>query len=581
MAAKKFSLKDSPIFKSTTVPKPVKPEEPTPAPETASPEPDKEQKKVVSPKAVKEKVPDVASFITLSGISVGKILGISRRVTALDITADKVVMVELVYTPTGARLDKFGMASLSRQKEGEREKEVIKTIKKVLQTSGINPKNVIVTIPGNLINHALLTFPLMPKKELHNALQREVKQHSTVPYEDTIVSYLSLGEISQKGIPKQNILLIMTSKTGMRHYLALMKECGIFPTAISTSQIAFYNLWQKTSLARKDKAIALVEIKGSTVTVNICKDDQLYVSRTIQIPGRENLEIFLSRVRVELDRSFLYYKQQFRGETVEKILLSEDSEDIKTIAEVLSDNLRMEVEEFDPLQLVSVRKELLDDLPSSPSVLTTAIGLAIEKNPRKRKRVNLLPEEIQERAQRIAKRISLGISGLALVTLLFLTYWGLDTTSRSYHQLLANQEERLLQMKPLITKYEVFEKKERIRQKEVGLIERITKGSPPWSLILQDLSNTVPKKIFLREVSIIEEDSRTGRNWQLTIRGEILKEGTSGWRGPLAVLLSNLKKSAFLKEVVLEPLQEEGPSVLETEEPKKTMSFTIRCLLNL
>lgn len=578
MATKKFSLKDSPIFKSTTVPKPEGPEKATPSSEAIPPEPgkEKEEDKALPPERVKEE--DKAVGIppsVYSAMSIGKTLGLSRRAIGLDIAADQVTIVELGHTPTGARLDKFGLAPIPRQPEEE--KEIIKAIKNVLQTSGINPKDVIVSIPGNLINHVLLSFPPMPKKELNNALQREVKQNTTTSPEDTIASYLPLGEISRKGIQKQNVLLIMVSKTEVGRYLSLLKESGIFPAAISTTQIAFYNLWQKIGREERDKAVALVEIKGSTVTVNICRGTQFYLCRTIKVPDRENMEVFLSQVRVELDRSFLYYKQQFRGETVEKILLSGDSQDIKTITKILSENLRMEVKEFNPLESVSVRKGLLPDLPPSPALLTTAIGLAIEGNKRKRERVNLLPEEIQERTQRITKRIFVGVAGSILATVLLLAYWGLETTSQSYRQLLADQKERLLQIKPIITKYETVKKKEQALQGGIRLVERLVEETPRLSPILQDLSNIVPKEVFFREISFGKGTSRDTKSWNLTIRGELIK-GTSGWRGPLTTLLANLKKSSFLREVVLEPIQEVESS--ETEKQLKTMPFTIKCLLN-
>jgi len=89
-----------------------------------------------------------------------------------------------------------------------------------------------------------------------------------------------------------------------------------------------------------------------------------------------------------------------------------------------------------------------------------------------REGINSLPGEIPERAPKIARRIFLGAAASVLVAIILLSYWGLQTTSRSHRQLPVKQEERLLRTKPIIRKDETIKKKGQFHRREVKPVER-------------------------------------------------------------------------------------------------------------
>ena len=220
-------------------------------------------------------------------------------------------------------------------------------------------------------------------------------------------------QILDQGKPEDKnmrVLLVAAKKEVIDERIAILKEAGLVPSVIDVDSFAIINSFGLVSHENQG-IIAIVDIGADITSTTILKDNLPYFNRDVPLGGNdltkaiiEGFEIeqaeaeelkrnpqkryadlinvispVLDSICGEIHLSFNYCESQLGG-SVRKIYLTGGFAKFKGIDKVLTSMLGLEVQVWDPTQILAVSPEISkDDLAAVGPLLTVSVGLALRE----------------------------------------------------------------------------------------------------------------------------------------------------------------------------------------------------------
>jgi hypothetical protein len=265
------------------------------------------------------------------------------------------------------------------------------------------------------------------------------------------------------------------------------------------------------------------------------------IKRTLGVPRRDAAESgiedvtpaqvaamlrpVLERLLTEIQRSFNYYRQTFKVQKVERLLISGGTSRLKSLPEFLMANLvGVRVELFDPLGTIQgwtdprvAEQELLEDMAPQ---LVVAFGLALDRQPT---RFNLLPAEVKIQQQMAIAKLALKVAVPVIVLILLGFYGTLGAQTVRYQKLFRNAKLQLAMMEPTIQKIRVYDTMLQSLNERRTLLEKAVGRQPLWAGVLKELSLITPEGIVLTQVALLPD----AQPRQIRVKGEIFPTYTT------------------------------------------------------
>lgn len=419
-----------------------------------------------------------------------------------------------------------------------------------------------------------LSVPVMPEKELNEAIKWEAKDNISCPIEEVSLGYEAGEEIEEAGIKKLNVKLAVCPNNTVEGLIKLLREAEIEPVSITEPPLAMEFLARRQNLNRQETT-AIIDIGAEFTRIDILKNGLLMFHRKINCAGAaitkamtsplvseqgrvelnaedaEKIKIkygiptevtsdliegrisasqlmslarpAIERLLQEIERSLEYYREESGGDKVISAALFGGGAYLKGLVGFLQDGLGIFVSTGDPLKGINVKKGIAEDTLSASSVLAVAIGAALSEG----KGINLLPIELKQKTVRTFEHAAVESVVAAVIVSLILTFIGMRIQSASYEKKIDAGNFELRTMLPqleTVLNYECL--KDEISQRR-ALIDRALSNIPTWNDVFRELSNKIPNEAVLTEMKM--EDN------ELFLKGEI--HGTPKNREEL---LSNL-----------------------------------------
>ncbi len=530
----------------------------------------------------------------------------AKTVIGIDIDSSSVKVVEI--EPGKETLVRaFGVSNLEFKGKPSPD-EVVRAQTEALSEAiaSLPPRkkfeNVVSLVRGRDVRTRILSFPPMPRKEIAGVVEREVRKDAAVPIEDLIFDYSLLRMVRERGQDKQQVMIISANRDLVYENINVLRTFGVLPAAISASSCGLYASLSRSGIWSSGEAIALIDIGADISTMLIFGNETLYFQREIFTgyndmrtafeEGEEEAEMdfgpgvaggpssieeipALQRVATELKRSFLYYKQQFRGNIVKKLYVSGEGVRLPRIDEFLAEGLEdVEIKFFSPLEGLN-----LEGLGSQSTELETlaprfasCLGLALE--PPKLIRINLVPAEIKAQAFVAVKRFvytGLVVVVLAIIGLFYLFLRGdLGKAREKFEVEKANYEE----LKPALEELKGVNGQIARFQSYSGLLAKLTENEPLWPDIYENLATLVSDNMYVQTVQINRVGQRaTGRRgrrrgrgagpgvesstkWEAVIDGYAYDDSQVALQERITRFVDRLKESPFFEEVYLQASRE-------------------------
>lgn len=427
-----------------------------------------------------------------------------------------------------------------------------------------------------------LQMPPMSARELAEAVKWQVKDQLPFPVQDALLSTRALGEVRDKDLKKQDLLVAAASRAKVQEAVALVERAGGRVASVSPASAA---LWQGAvslvpELARG--AAAVVEIGATGTRAVILKDGQWCVERDLAIGSshltqalvgmvasergeisidaakaealarrygvltetaqgatEEGVPLFhlaslmrpvLESLLTELSRFFDFYKVQMDAAGVSRVLLCGGGATFKSLQSYLADGLGLPVELFSPLE-------------GGPR-LAVALGAALDHG----QTFNLLPSqarrqwmpELSARAGRKVVR--------TLLAVLVVAYLGLQGFGVLLDRQLRQRQAEWDVLAPAYERHQRLVTAHHRLEQRAALIRRFLDAQPAWDGVLKELGRLTPATIQLDEVSA-GADEGAGKSFPFTLKGTVSGAGPD--EGGIAEYLEALEASPFFERVEL------------------------------
>jgi len=529
----------------------------------------------------------------------------AKTVIGIDIDSSSVKVVE-VEPGKETFVRAFGVSNLEF-KEKPSPDDIVRAQTEALSEAiaSLPPRkkfeNVVSLVRGRDVRTRILSFPPMPRKEIAGVVEREVRKDAAVPIEDLIFDYSLLRMVRERGQDKQQVMIVSANRDLVYENINVLRTFGIVPAAISAISCGLYASLARSSIWSSGEAVALIDIGANISTMLIFGNETLYFQREIFTgyddmkasfeEGEEEAEMdfgpgvaggpssieeipSLQRVATELKRSFLYYKQQFRGNIVKKLYVSGEGIRLPRVDEFLAEGLEdVEIKFFNPLEglnLESLGPQSTEFETLAPR-FASSLGLALE--PPKLIRINLVPAEIKAQAFVAVKRFvytGLVVVVLAIIGLFYMFLRDdLGKARKKYEVEKANYEE----LKPALEELKGVNKQIARYQSYSDLLRKLTKNEPLWPDIYENLATLVSDNMYVESVKINRVgESTTGRRgrrrgssglsveskarWEVTIDGYAYDDSQVELQERITRFVDRLKESPFFEDVYLQPSRE-------------------------
>ena len=278
---------------------------------------------------------------------------------------------------------------------------VLQTVKTLLQNTSLSAPRAHAAIASEAFIIRYFQMPTIPLRERKLAIAFEAKKYLPFKLEELVTDFQIV--IHRKDPSLMRVMFFGIKRSSVAAILSLFKPAGLTPLCLETSPISLMRLLRQNGQLEPGQVAAVLTAEEETATISIARQDLLYLSRNVSIPGSaeaargpsELMEALITETRVSID----YYRRRFLGEpSVSKVVLFGKNVDPQKTQELTS-ALGVPVEMGNTLQKTGATQE------ASPG-LAIATGLALRGLEKKSWEPNLLPPEYRRNLQSLVKPVA-------------------------------------------------------------------------------------------------------------------------------------------------------------------------------
>lgn len=404
---------------------------------------------------------------------------------------------------------------------------------------------VAVAVTSQDIVKKTFTIPIIPKEEAREAIEWSASKAVPIPLEDMIYENVVLGEITERGMKKEEVLFVGANKEYVNILLSIFENVG-FRRIITITDPGF--LYLSVIGDRKEGPVAIIDIGGRQTGIYIFDDKKLKFVREILTAAEsfvdalmgeldlsydeadqlimengfneESVHILafpLDRLTGEVQRTFNVYARKYPERPVTKIYVTGRASRIP----LLVDHMREAFVE---------QLEYLTPPPGIEDPFVPAYALCVEAEPL----VNLLPEKLKAQKREGTLRSWARIASICVLGLVLFPSIGMLASFRKQQVSLKTEKgdvaSRKDQLKVLASITSAS------RHNEMDAVRReIEKRDETLVVLLKYLSSRLPGDVYLREIEFFDRNKRPepGSTKDLPkttgpIQGSSLKDSAKG-----------------------------------------------------
>jgi len=505
-------------------------------------------------------------------------------------------------------------------------------IKKMFSDAKIKNSSVYLSITGHNVIIRNASLPKMPEEEMVNAAKWNAREEVFFDLDKAVVDNYVMGETDNEGAAFVDLLSVIVREDVVDFIVSIAKSAGLQPKGVTVVPIALWDYDEALSIQKPGTVTSYVDMGAERTRIYFVCDKHILFSReipnggknltsclvgeyeledgktaiideiraeqikkTFGFPGennkgsteegiplkqiRERFEPILEKQVTEMDRSIEYFKNQYRKDSVDRLILSGGGVGLSGLYQFLKQNLDLEIDRCN----VFMQAEVQDDSLSKEKMklfgpsLTVAAGLALGKCDK----INVIPEKYRPSLKKTLNKLA----PLAAVLVLFAALYGYSSHLRdkvSNQKALLNDQrvglEKLQTQAPElqvpIKQLKGFKETKTALTKEKKQLPGSASFPFDFDLVFSELSLLIPNNTSISKIVYAAKgsDEEAGEEESLTrigkadvsdserikIIGEIFGSGLNV-QSSLRILLQDLKSSPVFKDIKLitsNPLKE-------------------------
>lgn len=346
---------------------------------------------------------------------------------ALDISDLSIKYGELLATPIGLRLGRFGQeiipAGIIVSGKIEKELELIEILKKLSSREHLH--FVRISLPEEQMYLFTLSIPNINKEDIRNIILLQLEEHIPLQALDTVFDYQIIS-IDDKSI---FVEVLAISITIIESYTSILKKSGLVPLSFeleaqaiaravipqgdqsSVMIVDFGNTRTGVSIVYNGRVLftTTLDIGGNNITDVIAKNFSLSFEKAEKLKRsnglRDNQDIknifpvilnTLSVLRDELNKQYLYWKthndESIKNKDIDYIILCGGDANLLGLSEYLESSMMLKVENANAWVNISDMKISIPEMSFEESFgYATILGLALADYTDPKSMINVLP----------------------------------------------------------------------------------------------------------------------------------------------------------------------------------------------
>ncbi|MFA4916733.1 MAG: pilus assembly protein PilM [Syntrophales bacterium] len=501
----------------------------------------------------------------------------SDTVIGMEINSSQINIAEADVSSWPVKILNFVTLSLFSSHEDN----IVQQIRGIWERGYFKGRRVNLVLSNPAIIHRLINLPPIPGEEMEVIVEREVRGERP-QLEEPVFDWQVIGEATETGTGEKEVLFVVAPFAEVNQKISLMENSGLSCGILTTVPLALLSALKFVRDGEKG-VVAFLYLGTDRGYLLFAREGKWCFSR--EFPGGEE-GFGGERVLSEIRRSLQYFKQQFRHEDPERIIIGgEDEENWRTVKNELEDGLEMKVEVFEPASGLDITllkgrgEEWKGILPR------LAIVLGLVKQHPDNALINLVPSRVKKRGKELKRRVLAGSLAAMILLGLLAGYGVLSGRLNSQIEILQQRKTVLREFQPLVEKATLWEGKRKFYGTSLSFINYdLERKSVPWWEMLGYFSMIVPDGMVFQSL----EARRLPEGWEVDIRGEVTAFDSFTVQGIFNQFYSRFKSNPIFSHIELMPMnitwledKAEGAGVDSSsgEKEKSKTEFIIKCRL--
>ncbi|HIJ50733.1 MAG TPA: pilus assembly protein PilM [Nitrospinae bacterium] len=317
-------------------------------------------------------------------------------------------------------------------------------IKKMFDDAKIKGRQVYLSVTGHNVIIRNATLPKMPDAELVDAAKWNAKEDVLFDLDKAVIDNYILAESENEGATFYEMLSVIVREDVVDFLVSIAKGAGLKTKGVTVVPIALWDYDAALNDIAPGTVTSYLDMGSERTRIYFVCDGQILFSREIPNGGknltaslvgeyeledgktavvdvvraeqikkifgfpaedadgkteegialsliREKLETILTKQITEMDRSIEYFKNQYRKDSVDRLILSGGGVGLSGIYQFLKENLDLEIDRCNPFFQADIEDESIskENMKLYGPSLTAAAGLALGQCDK----INILPEK--------------------------------------------------------------------------------------------------------------------------------------------------------------------------------------------
>jgi type IV pilus assembly protein PilM len=504
----------------------------------------------------------------------------------LDIGSHSIKAVGLKKASKGDFLTCFGMKKIPQGIDREDVTSLSEILRDLIKEVCPKAKKARLVVSGSGVQIRRMTMPSIPKKELEQALPWEMKNDLPFPVETARIQFHILGEFIEDEVKKLDLLTVACPNDLVQRTISIAEGAGLEVSHLDVSAFALWNILMASGCLKIGETTALIDLGAEKMSLYLFKDEYLQFSREMTpagddltravmdgipfekdshllyekaervkeaigvLPGgqketgpEEKIDLtkisFLMRPVLEkwageIGRSLDYYRSQFYGEKIDRIMLCGGGAHLKNFASYLNGELRLPVESFNPLKemLYDAKRVDAQALEQTGAVFAIAAGVALPEP----KKIELLPLKEPLLSKLAVEKLIFPLAPVITVLIFLGIAWYKTNQGATLQTERDEKMAKVSRLEDLRAKLAMLKEKEVKIKQDLSLFPSSVTPSVSYRQVLQEVSRMIPANITLTNLEV-----QSGKkSWKKAGAGSKPQDEEAHQNGRMMIYLSGL-----------------------------------------
>jgi type IV pilus assembly protein PilM len=178
-------------------------------------------------------------------------------------------------------------------------------IERLLAQQPFVGRNVVATLPRELVHVKNLRLPPLPADELPGAVRYEASTVFPFDIEDARIEFLPAGEVRQGNDTRQEVIVLAVKNADIDGYLQQLDRCGVRVAGLDSEITGLFRTFERFIRRREDELDVqmLIDIGARRTQVVIGKGRDISFYKPVEIGGLHLLDAISRKLAITVDEA--------------------------------------------------------------------------------------------------------------------------------------------------------------------------------------------------------------------------------------------------------------------------------------